>query len=125
MPKYPQVSEYLQPAPGSLDSVTDELSAQFCATPMTAEELKALKHPFQEAGAKYSGAPRDPHSNVGKLRALAVGESVLFPSKWQCSQLSCAIQSARQGSGDIRFKASVERSLIDGHVMGVRVTRTA
>jgi hypothetical protein len=125
MNKHPQWSDYLQPAPGSLDSVTDELSVQFCAVPMTLEEFKTGKHPLQEEGAKYPGAPRDPNSNVGKLRALVVGASVLFPSKWQCSQLSSAIQSARQGSNDIRFTAAIERSLIDGSIEGVRVTRVS
>ncbi len=61
---------------------------------------------------------------TGQLRALAMGavdESVLFTDYTRSAQLSAIVRLVAVEEG-VQFRCSLERSLIDGSTIGVRVT---
>ena len=80
-----------------------------------------LPHPDVQA-KEAARAKRRAASVPGILKALAPGAAHLFTQYQRASQLSAAVQAARDATG-ARFTCSRELSLIDGTPIGVRVTR--
>lgn len=120
-------------------AIPDSVRCQFCERPMTADEFRALKHPFVErAQMRSAGAASDAQAKVARAAAiaqkraqgpvavlsrLAVDASVVFYQYRQCSQLSASVQTVSIRTG-ARFTCAREISLVTGEVIGVRATRT-
>jgi hypothetical protein len=67
---------------------------------------------------------RRAHGPTGRLRELAqgtVGDSILFTEYRRSSQLGALIAAVGLDEG-AQFRCSLERSLVDDSVIGVRVT---
>lgn len=119
----------------SIEAISDEVRASACAIPMTVEEFRNVKHSDYEASQARAAenarralidaerAAKRAASVVALLTALGAGESKLFDQYRRCSQLSSAIQTVRDRTG-ARFSSARAVSLVDGSVIGVRVTRT-
>lgn len=119
----PQDKDY---ADGAM--LTPEQMAEFGLTPLTKEQL-AQKHPFREESerrraeriAREAAAILRP---TGQLRALAAredGDSVVFDQYVRPSQISALIAAVGLELG-VQFSCNTERSLVDGKIIGVRVT---
>ena len=111
--------------------LTPEQMEHFGIKPLTAEQL-ALKHPFQEENerrlaerlAKEAKAQAAPVGALRKLAIAPIGTSQMFAQYKRSSQLSALIQIVRDETG-ATFSCKREYSLVDGSVIGIRVTRTA
>jgi hypothetical protein len=107
---------------------TEEERAALCG--LTLEAFRALKHPFQiendrlraERLAREADAAAAP---MTKLRALAaagvVNASHMFTQYKRSAQLSALIAAVSDETGAV-FSSKREHDLIDGSVVGVRVT---
>lgn len=119
----------------SMAEITDEQRAASCAIPMTVEEFRNCKHPFQEgaeatvaAQANYRAervariAARRAASPTRILEDMPDDASHVFTQYRRTGQVSTAIRTVSERTG-ARFTSAMEYSLVDGSVIGVRVTR--
>lgn len=124
-------------SPDDAPILTEKERAAAMSPPMTVEEFRAMRHPFQEAADARAAANAEyrakraaeldakrARSPTALCESLAPDASVLFAQYSMCSQISGILQTISRRSG-IRFKSCVERSLVDDSVLGVRVTRVA
>ncbi len=100
-----------------------------CVDMLTEEEYDACRTPAEalRKGRRKARALAASQGTTGRLRELALrslGDSVLFSDYTSSTQLGPMVASVSLSEG-VRFRCSLERSLIDGAVIGVRVTLAA
>lgn len=111
--------------------LTDEQLAEFGLEPPGPSD-PSLTHPYiieseVRLAARLKREAAQAAAPVAALRRLAIaptGTSQLFTQYKRSAQLSALIQIVRDETG-ATFSCKRECSLVDGSVIGIRVTRTA
>lgn len=116
--KTQRVARYVTPTDGECVDLLTDAEFKLCGDNERAAVVRGRAKAWEAHKAK---------GPVGRLRALAsgaVGDSVLFTEYQRPAQLSATISHVSLYES-AHFRCNRERSLVDGSVIGVRVTLVA